>query len=1216
VDATRIEATEGDAHAVDAWLAVLDAAVDSPESPWALPAEAAALDALAERVIPALDDASGDTALAHRTREAGRITARVAQAAARGKGPFAPSLAARALTSLAADRGDAGEAAKQRAAIGCASAATVVGPLAWTSVSGVHEPDPLQAFDAALMPTYEMPGTFARLARAYVVGHRGCVVDPGAVTVTGGTRDVVVDVRVDRAQTIGVVLRAHSAATLRAGGRVVAERAYDLGGDEVARLARVVVPRAGTLRLVARVGTEDDDEGVEIDALDDHGRALPTHAPRAGDAADVRVDASSEVAWPEAKSDVERAALAFAALAMGDRVTAERVTWPAISRDDAPPAVLLAYARAVEDAGDLDAVHRSERARGAYERVLEAWPGAWEAIAAHAHLAGVRRGQTEQRIWTLRDLDERRAKAGDALANRAVLDALDAAIAGHDRLLDRAKSALDRATRDLGGAPFVRDASRSVIDHAGTDRVAFECAETADALRGRLDCYDALRATGDRARAAAELDRVRALYGAPLAYLALSMREALAAGDLKAAARAYDAMMPGERSLAMAYAARQGDDARATLAALAPFVRDAPSSLPALFRDSGDDPTAPFAGVAERVTAEDRAHPILPDAATAVLAHAERYDVAPNGLVRFVLFDVRRVTTTTDVDENAQADPPQLGGRVTMRIARRRVFKKDGRVVEPDRAPGAEQSHAELSQLEQGDAVEAIYEGWSLPGDEGQITIDTPDMLPDRTAVHDATIELRVPSSLATSLWSHALLGKPEESKDGDARVLRWSVKDAPVRRIEEGTPRMDRDVAVSLSTSTWSDTARALRETLASLEERDPEVGAWARAAAKGAKGPGQRAVVDAIVAAAGRDVKEANPSLLSDVEVGRPQGAQQTTARSILSTHEGSRTWLVVRALRELGIAADVVVAENEPFSASPDFPPHQGRFIHPLAIAHVKSDEGKTPGGDVWIDADVAGPPLPAGRVSPELRGRSALATDGSIVPVVAQDAEDERDEVDLRLAVDANGDAKGSLMVLLRGRAAQELAEALFRMVGDERQRMLRGVALAWVPFADVDDVVLSSSEESWQVAVRASLAIPGFAQLAGSDPAKPKAWVLPGLEPVHAVYPRPTVATLGASYASQGARKDALAIAHALQYHVHRRVELPGGATVTRAPGVVDVRSPVLTAQRRVAVSPGAIEDDFTLSLATGTVAARDYAGFAADAHAIDDGFLASTRVKP
>ena len=424
---------------------------------------------------------------------------------------------------------------------------------------------------------------------------------------------------------------------------------------------------------------------------------------------------------------------------------------------------------------------------------------------------------------------------------------------------------------------------------------------------------------------------------------------------------------------------------------------------------------------------------------------------------------------------NAQADAPDLGGRATMHIVRRRILKKDGRVVEPDRNPNASQSHADLSQLEKGDAVEAIYEGWSLPGDRGSITIDTPDLLPERTAVHDATVEVRLPASLRGALWSHPLLGKPRESRDEGARVLRWSVKDAGERRIEDGAPRMDRDVSVSFSTATWGDTARALRETLAALDGPAPEVRAWALDVTKGVAS--ERAKVAAIVEAAGKSVKEPNASFLADTEIGRPSGGREITARTILANHEGSRTWLVVRALRELGIAADVAIAENDPFSAVADFPPHDGRFTHPLAVARPKDAPS-----EVWIDADVDGPPLPAGRVSPELRGRSVLASDGRIATLPAATSPGEGDEVDVRLVVDEKGDAKGSLTVLLRGRAAQDLAEALQRIVGDERQRMLRGVALAWVPFANVDDVVLSSTEESWQVAIRASLTVPGFAQL--------------------------------------------------------------------------------------------------------------------------------------
>jgi hypothetical protein len=189
----------------------------------------------------------------------------------------------------------------------------------------------------------------------------------------------------------------------------------------------------------------------------------------------------------------------------------------------------------------------------------------------------------------------------------------------------------------------------------------------------------------------------------------------------------------------------------------------------------------------------------------------------------------------------------------------------------------------------------------------------------------------------------------------------------------------------------------------------------------------------------------------------------------------------------------------------------------------------------------------------------------------------------------------------------------------------------------VPFADVDEVVLSSTEESWQVALRAKITVPGYAQPEGpvqvAHPGSPRdtgtsganastttatarTWFLPGLDPIHAVYPRPTVATLGSTFASQGARTDALAVSHAIQYHVHRRIELPAGASVARAPGGFEVKGNVLAAKRKIAVAPNAVEDEFSLSVTTGTVGADAYKAFAADAHAIDDGFLASTRVKP
>ena len=413
----REEAKGEPSRAAQLWLGALDAAVDSPDDPWQIAAEVAAVDALVARSIDAFDDASEDTALVYRTNDGSlsvppapaSIAARLEAAAGRAADPFSAGLLARALHELATHDGDADEARKWRAATGCATEATLIGPLAWTAVTGVTDDDPLAKGDARIEAGYVVAGAFGRTAAPVVAGGRGCAIDPELAGVQKGVRDVVVDVTVDQPQTIGVSMRTHGAAILRAGGKVAIERPYALGGDEVAKLARVEVPRAGTVRLVARVGMDDDGEHVEIDAWNARGKPLAMHAPKVGEAATVEVSASHEVTWPVAKTGAERTTLAVAALALGERSTAEEATAADVAKADASPELFLAYARAVEDAGDLDEVHRAERARGAYERVLEAWPCAWEAIAAHAVLAGVRRGQNEQRIWTLRDLEDHRA---------------------------------------------------------------------------------------------------------------------------------------------------------------------------------------------------------------------------------------------------------------------------------------------------------------------------------------------------------------------------------------------------------------------------------------------------------------------------------------------------------------------------------------------------------------------------------------------------------------------------------------------------------------------------------------------------------------------------------------------------------------------------------------------------------------------------------------
>jgi hypothetical protein len=1208
-EAFRVDAVGDPSDAIRRYIEIVRQSARADDDRWQTAALEASLDALSLRAMPALGDAARDASLEYRTRDAG-IGRELALAARDARGPFARGLIARALADMAQRRGDAEDAQRQREASGCIREALVVGPTTWAAVTGVEEPGPFDRADARIEANYATAGAFGAPAHPVVARASGCAIGLSQESSRPGVRDVVVDVEVPRAQSVGLVLRAHGAAILRAGGVLVAKRAFELGDGEAARLVRLTAS-AGTLRLVARVGTAREDDSVEIDAFGEDGAPLRARVPAIGSVANAGATVSLANTAAAPGGDNEILLESAAALAAGSPHEAERILWGNGNRPDARPDLALAYGRAVDSARDLSPATRAERARTAYERVLDAWPTSWEATIAHSVLAGVRRGRAEAGIETLRDLDSLRAKTQGPPT--PLLDAFDALTSGTERLFDRGQAALERARPALLGTMLLTSAEDAMSPRVGPERVAVACDLARQTPRDALGCLEGLRAIGDRPREALEIARLRALRGAPDLLLATELRDAAAAGDDVTAARAFAAMSTADRTmtaLAMLQEKPGGhDNRRASFLALATTARDAPLAIAPLLRQWGDDPSGDLDATAERLAAEDRAQPILPNSATVVLAHTERYEATTDGLLHWLLFDVRRVSGTTDVEENAQAASPSIWGRAAMRAMRRRILKRDGRILEPDQTPHASQEHADLSQLEQGDAVEAIYEGWSLPGETGDLGIDTPDLLPERTSVHEATIELRLPRALPGSLWSHELLGKSTERIDGDARVTTWHLSDHLARRVESGVPKMDRSVGVSFSTATWSNVARALRESIAALDEHDPEIAGWARDAAGVDPNKTPRSTVEAIVAAAGKALREADAGTLSDYG-GGIAAMQSQTARTFLAAHDGSRSWLVLRSLRELGVPCDVVVAENDPFSADPAFPPHFGRFLHPLVVAHLPARDDNKP-EDVWIDADVAGPPLPAGRVSPELRGRLALRTEGVIGPLPSFGGGDERDEVDVRLALDPRGDARGTFAVVLRGRDAQELAEALFRIVGAERQRALRDVVLAWLPWANVDDVQLASTEGSWQVGLRADVSVSGYAQLEGA-----KTWLLPGLDTLHWAWPRAHVSSLAATFAARAGRESALAVAAAVQYHVHRRIDLPKGAAVARMPGPLVVKTPLIDASRKLGVAGdnNVIEDDFVLEIATGTVQRTEYDAFVGAAHAADDGFLATTRV--
>jgi hypothetical protein len=401
--------------------------------------------------------------------------------------------------------------------------------------------------------------------------------------------------------------------------------------------------------------------------------------------------------------------------------------------------------------------------------------------------------------------------------------------------------------------------------------------------------------------------------------------------------------------------------------------------------------------------------------------------------------------------------------------------------------------------------------------------------------------------------------------------------------------------VGVSFGTDSYDRIAAALADRYRALDENDPFMERWLAEKVSLESSPADQ--VAAIVAAVGKALRQPDPGALGDFVASMGGGAQRETARWMIERGTGSRTWVTHRALRAAGFDNVIAVAETRPFSAAPGFPPHTGRFTHPLVRVDVA-------GEPTWIDADVAGPPLPPGRVSPELRGRMALLANGEMVRVEA-DAGSDVDDVQLQLSLAADGSARGRFEVTIHGRPAQQLADALEVVVGSARDMMLRNVVIGWIPAADVRSVKLESGAGSYQLRITAEVS---FARLAEPSSRERPLFDIPGLAPIHDVQGRPSTGTLSARYASQAERQGALGIDQPLLYRMRRTITLPDGAEVAELAESFGVDDPRVTAKRKIAQDGRVITDEFELNLPVGTIDAEAFEGFAESLRRIDDGF--------
>ena len=1167
------------------YLELLDASAGDSDA--SVAGALAALDALIWRSTKGL--APGvDHAVAHRSREGLVQTAGHLRRAWRTtKSPLVRGSIARALHDLALRVGDPKAAKKWSQRAGCPTTATLIGPLGHPPLSSLGDAPRISS--DALPLSFDGVPPFASKVVPEVVFPDGCSINVSEVSPLKGLRAVVVDIHNDAPQKLYFAVESRSAAKAFIAGKPLLEREYAAGGEPVMRLGEAFVD-AGVARLVVHVAYNQDGYRVGIRVWDQEGKPLKIGAAAVGaEAKAVAIDAK------ERRLDgVESPLLAAAGmLALGDaRGAAQRL-------EAAKSKSLETQVLRLRALGAARMVPRSQlllQLEGTAETALEQCPGCWELNVIAARVARDRQGFGAGAHVALEKLGW-----GDELGPMELVYA--ATVASEAGMSDIARRAFDALAAAAPHSMMVADLDWRLHRRFGDDRVRASC--DGGTSRATTRCLQAHASRSDLRGVYRELGRLRELRGSPAILRDVEMRQLLAHGDSQSAMRIYKALPPARRSLALLGAA-EADEARALFAQDMLQASDAPYFFEPLARVLGhvEDPSERLTEQGAELVKRDREKAFLPGAGTAVLRRVERYELEPTGLLRWSIYDLRRVSGTLDVASGTWTGTPIVTARVASRMLRRRIYKQDGRVLDPDPTPRARQSSTELSQLQTGDYVEALIVGWALPGDAGQLVVDTPDMLRPRQSVRAGELHFSRPAPLPLKLWSHPILGSGAEKSEAGRVVTTWKLDNQAPRRLEEGVPPLEGRVAISFGTDSWERIASAVADQQRALDDEDPYVVRWLdENLGNGWRDKPARTKLDAIVAAAGKAIVRGDPSLLEALGATLGGGSQHITARHILEKGAGSRTWVIHRALREAGIASEIAVSERRPFSAAPGFPPHPSRFEHPLVRATID-------GTKVWVDADIQGPPLPPGRISPELRGRKALLANGDIVTVDA-DTSTDVDDIQVQLAVDNNGNASGSYQVKLYGRPAQRLVDVLERAVGSHRQELLRNVVLGWLPWADVAKTELRSAG-GFDLWVNAKINVIGFAR---PESRARRSFSLPGLAPIHAVYPRPRASTLSARFASQADRTTALAINQPLLYRFTRNIDLPAGAKVESLPAEFKIDTPNLTASRKTSLQGGRIVDRFDLNVPVGTVPPATYAAFATNVRKTDDAFMHAIRIE-
>ncbi|HEX9051305.1 MAG TPA: tetratricopeptide repeat protein, partial [Anaeromyxobacter sp.] len=704
--------------------------------------------------------------------------------------------------------------------------------------------------------------------------------------------------------------------------------------------------------------------------------------------------------------------------------------------------VRAAQADATADDPTLDAQVARARAEAALREALARDPGDAEARVQLAAilLAGQRLDEADEALAGLGDAASRpealaiRARAADARGLAEEAEALVAeAIAGgggcrvldHGRELAGRRHAValeDARARALAGC---RDGREKLADHL---RRHGDPAGAAEVLRPLVAARpwavapaaalsDALVAAGEPGKAADVLEALRAIWPR-------SARTEKALADARELAGD-----PGAARAARERALRLDGSDLGLRRALA--LEDGHEVLDDLAEDGG---AAIRAYEAARRT-DDTSSTLVLDAA-AVELH-------PGGSATERTHQVIHVLDPQGVERHGEVSLPSGADVLTLR-----THKKDGRTLEPERAGGGDKRSVSLAGLEPGDYVELEYLR-AVRGDGVRFAADPFFFRAEGERLFRSTYVVAAPQGLGMEVDAHGMPAPPVQ-REGGRDVVRGLALDVPAQVPEPSSPPTTEympflHVGVGPGLEALE---RSLADHAADRARPTEELRTLAREI-RAAVGPG----------AAPMTLVRAAVARVSRAVLGQG-GAFGEEASVVLSRGEGSRLVVLKALLAELG--ARVRIALARPFGTDPSswrFPP-SSLYGQPL----LRVEAG---GETAWLDPSLRVAPF--GTIpSPVLDVEALLLPEPGEEPAVvrtpARAPVEERREIAVRIALDADGGATVEGEDRYLGAAGAAAKGAIERLDADDRRQVIesmlarsfRGVVLAEAAMRGEDD----------------------------------------------------------------------------------------------------------------------------------------------------------------